>query len=498
MELQQQNGFSIVYVINFINSSITTSVLTITPMVAGNFTVTAETRSNTNYIVARVTSVHTISVFNPTPPRIVLQNQTLVFQEPSIQDSPTFIQANPRGPLEWFAVVDNRSRAAITNYSRAADNITFTVDISGNRIFVPFNNIVTTLMTDMSNLFFNSPIFNHIIGQWDTRRVTTMSGMFLGATNFNQDLNFWNTSQVRDMSSMFDGASSFNGIIDNWNTENVTNMNTMFNNTRSFNSWISHWNTSQVETMVGMFQIANAFNRPLAWNMSSVINTRAMFNNATSFNASIFNWDTSNIITMNSMFTSARNFNQDITRWNTSRVSDMSQMFDGATNFNQPIGGWNTLQVTNMSWMFRNAQQFNQNIGAWNTSRVTDMQHMFDGATNFNNGIWTPVTGFGGLLNQHEFISYSRNLQEFGRVINLVFLPNFTPRQTMNWDVRQVTNMNFMFNGAFNFVNVDIRTWSGLRINFPPFTATAFRRNCPMIDAFTPYWIWLLAPNRGR
>jgi surface protein len=508
LELQQQNGFSIVYIINFINSSITTSVLTITPMVAGNFTVTAETRSNTNYIVARTTSVHTISVFNPIPPRIVLQNQTLIFQEPSIQNSPTFIQANPRGPLEWFAVVDNRSRAEITNYSRAADNSTFRPP--GQTFLVPFNNIVTTLMTDMSNLFFNSPIFNHIIGQWDTRRVTTMSGMFMGATNFNQDLNFWNTSQVTDMSSMFDGASSFNGIIDNWNTENVRSMNTMFNNTRSFNSWISHWNTSRVETMVGMFQIATAFNRPLAWNMSRVINTRAMFNNATSFNANIFNWDTSNIITMNSMFTSARNFNQDITRWNTSRVSDMSQMFDGATNFNQPIGGWNTLQVTNMSWMFRNAQQFNQNIGAWNTSRVTDMQHMFDGASRFNNGQQV-VLGFNGFLNQNERNMWFRVVNDFGN--SLAFVSIFpvvtvevtnpsnalfnretfnlvTPRQTMNWNVENVRNMNFMFNGAFNFVNVDIRRWIG-EVVHRDFVATGFRRGTRMENAFTPFGIWL-------
>ena len=516
LELQQQNGFSIVYIINFINSSITTSVLTITPMVAGNFTVTAETRSNTNYIVARVTSVHTISVFNPTPPRIVLQNQTLVFQEPSIQDSPTFIQASPRGPLEWFAVVDNRSRAEITNYSRAADNSTFRPP--GQTFLVPFNNIVTTLMTDMSNLFFNSPVFNHIIGQWDTRRVTTMSNMFLGATNFNQDLNFWNTSQVRDMSSMFDGASSFNGIIDNWNTENVTNMNTMFNNTRSFNSWISHWNTSRVETMVGMFQIATAFNRPLAWNMSKVINTRAMFNNATSFNASIFNWDTSRVETMNSMFASARNFNQDITRWNTSMVSDMSQMFDGATNFNQPIGGWNTLRVTNMSWMFRNAQQFNQNIGAWNTSMVTDMQYMFDGATNFNNGQQV-VLGFDGFLNQNERNMWFRVVNDFGNSIAFFgTIPPFgsfievtnplnalfnreifnlvTPRQTMNWNVGNVRNMSFMFNGAFNFVNVDIRRWIG-EVVHRDFVATGFRRGTRMENAFTPFGIWLRL-DRGR
>jgi surface protein len=477
--------------------------------------------SNTNYIVDSITSSHTITAFNPIPPRIVLNGQTLVFQETSLPEgSPTFMQQSPRGFPEWFAVVDNRSRAAITNYARAQDNSTFRHppppgQPGAQTFLVPFNNIVTTLMTDMSNLFNGSFTFNHIIGQWDTRRVTTMNGMFIGATNFNQDLNFWNTSQVTDMSSMFDGASSFNGIIDNWNTENVTSMNSMFNNTRSFNSWISHWNTSRVETMVGMFQSATAFNRPLAWNMSRVINTRAMFNNATSFNASIFNWDTSNIITMNSMFGSARNFNQDITRWNTSRVSDMSQMFDGATTFNQPIGGWNTLQVTNMSWMFRNAQQFNQNIGAWNTSRVTDMQHMFDGATNFNNGQQVTVVnmyiGFGGavvsgFLNQEEANRFFRLMYAATRTQFFIMFPNFweafrvdeeirlnndtfnlvTPRQTMNWNVENVRNMNFMFNGASNFINVDLRRWA--IVGHSP---NGFRRGSQMPQAFTPSRIWL-------
>ena len=63
-----------------------------------------------------------------------------------------------------------------------------------------------TLVTDMSELFYELETFNAPIGQWDTAQVTTMEGMFRGAYAFNQPLTF-NTSQVTDMSDMFAGAS---------------------------------------------------------------------------------------------------------------------------------------------------------------------------------------------------------------------------------------------------------------------------------------------------
>ena len=56
--------------------------------------------------------------------------------------------------------------------------------------------VVTTLITDMSNLFSNAVGFNDNIGQWDVSQVTTMYGMFQGATAFNQDIGQWDVSQV--------------------------------------------------------------------------------------------------------------------------------------------------------------------------------------------------------------------------------------------------------------------------------------------------------------
>ena len=158
-----------------------------------------------------------------------------------------------------------------------------------------------------------------------------------------------------------------------------------------------------------------------------------------------------------------------------------------------------------MSFMFRNARQFNQNIGDWNTSQVTNMERMFDSAYRFNNGGAVELN-FYGFLNQNERNTWFRVVNDLGNIIgrgshplnssvnrdtfNLV-----TPRRTMNWNVGNVRNMNFMFNEAINFVNVDLRTWIREAVH-RDFVATGFRRNSRMQVAFTPFGIWLRA-DRG-
>ena len=43
----------------------------------------------------------------------------------------------------------------------------------------PANRIVTTRVTDMSQMFDHNPSFNQDIGNWDTSKVAYMNGMFL-------------------------------------------------------------------------------------------------------------------------------------------------------------------------------------------------------------------------------------------------------------------------------------------------------------------------------
>jgi surface protein len=91
-------------------------------------------------------------------------------------------------------------------------------------------NVVTSKITDMSNLFTSKYDFNQNISNWDTSNVTNMNSMFHGASSFNQDLSNWDTSKVTNMRFMFGSAEKFNQDITNWDVSKVINMESMFNN----------------------------------------------------------------------------------------------------------------------------------------------------------------------------------------------------------------------------------------------------------------------------
>jgi len=159
---------------------------------------------------------------------------------------PWFIQANPRSTgNEWFAVVkqSENMQTAITNYAGGTSG---PFKPPGQTEPVPFNNIVTTLMTSMYTLFQNKVSFNHPIASWDTGAVTSMAQMFYGATAFNQPIDKWNTGAVMTMGFMFYNANAFNQPIGAWNTGAVTSMSYMFNGATAFNQNISGWNVSNV------------------------------------------------------------------------------------------------------------------------------------------------------------------------------------------------------------------------------------------------------------
>jgi surface protein len=210
--------------------------------------------------------------------------------------APLFIYANPRGTgPEWFAVVKQGANTAISNYA-SGTSAPFIPSVFGPTSPVPFNNIVTTLMTDMSLIFMNKSSFNSPIASWDTSNVTNMNTAFFGTTVFNQPIGAWDTSKVTNMLDVFRNARAFNQPIGSWNTTNVTNMMQMFFDANAFNQPIGAWNTSKVTNMGSMFYNATVFNQPIgAWNTGAVTNMNFMFYNASAFNQNISAWNVASV-----------------------------------------------------------------------------------------------------------------------------------------------------------------------------------------------------------
>ena len=190
--------------------------------------------------------------------------------------------------------------------------------------------VVTTLITDMSNLFSNVPIkdvgpyrphelqFNPNISSWDVSNVTNMQKMFGTDSSsignyvrnlFNQDISSWDVSNVVDMSYMFNNCH-FNQPINSWNTSNVRDMSYMFSNS-NFESEIEEWDVSNVNSMQGMFYYSL-------------------------FNGDISGWDVSNVTNMQGMFGFTRAFNRDISNWCVSKITSRPHGFHSSFTFEIP------------------------------------------------------------------------------------------------------------------------------------------------------------------
>ena len=84
----------------------------------------------------------------------------------------------------------------------------------------------------------------------DTSLITDMSFLFYGS-DFNGDISEWNVSNVKEMFMMF-AQSKFNGDISKWDVSNVTTMSYMFSDSE-FNQDISNWKISTGCIMKNIF-----------------------------------------------------------------------------------------------------------------------------------------------------------------------------------------------------------------------------------------------------
>jgi len=341
---------------------------------------------------------------------------------------------------------------------------------------------VTTLITDMSDLFSNAPTdnsearfyeafnaFNPDISSWDVSNVTNMSNMFkrdsandyviwpdiIHSGDFNQDISKWDVSNVTNMSGMFFGLSNFNQDIGKWDVSKVTDMSGMFAGNSKFSQDISKWDVSNVTNMSEMFLFIWLFNLDISnWDVSNVTNMQGMFADTNVEN--IGSWNVGNVTDMSKMFYASWVYgtqpNLDVSKWDVSKVTDMSGMFWGTRQFNSDISSWNVSNVTDMNRMFYRAFKFNQDIGNWNVSNVTNMSYMFGRATDLSDKKYGRVMSFN---------------QDIGK-----------------WDVSKVTDMSYMF--FYNDVlNQDLTKWCVTNITSEP---SYFSYSSALTAANKPVW----------
>ena len=144
----------------------------------------------------------------------------------------------------------------------AVDNSTIPVVYDGLTSQINNINLCTTLVTEMSEVFYGNSSFNSDISFWDTSNVTLMDDMFNGASSFNKNISTWNTSKVTDMGGMFSSASSFNQNISTWDTSEVVYMEEMFNGASNFNQDLSGWCVTNITSEPDSFATNSSMTGP--------------------------------------------------------------------------------------------------------------------------------------------------------------------------------------------------------------------------------------------
>jgi surface protein len=140
----------------------------------------------------------------PPPPPVMLDTNgvTLKYTSSSIpsgQSNPYIVQVSGT----YYAIMKSDNADSISKIRAYADNFSqpitnpYVSPFVANGTKIPFNQIVTTLMTDMGSMFQSNYNFNEPIDSWDTSNVTNMFLMFYTARAFNRDISKWNVTSVQ-------------------------------------------------------------------------------------------------------------------------------------------------------------------------------------------------------------------------------------------------------------------------------------------------------------
>jgi len=241
----------------------------------------------------------------------------------------------------------------------------------------PFTNKINNLIYS-NNMFDGCLKFNQDLSTLDMSKVVTIKSMFTQCTKFNQALSNWNVSNVRDAKETFAGCISFNSSLLNWDTAKFKFSSKMFYNCTVFNQDITKWNVSNIQDMSSMFYKCTVFNQNITqWDVSKMQNAFRMFYKCTAFDQSIGSWDVSKMLNATEMFSRCTAFDQNLSHWRVSNLSKADSMFLGCTKFNQDLSNWDVSNVLSTKQMFTECTTFDKAPTEWNTKNVNDMTGMF-------------------------------------------------------------------------------------------------------------------------
>ena len=218
------------------------------------------------------------------------------------------------------------------------------------KIKTDFSHVITTKVTDMSYLFYNSTLQDPKISTWDVSNVKSMSWMFGFAPNINPDISHWDTRSVVDFSDMFNSARKFRSDLSKWNTSSGELLNGMFFDSE-YNGYLNDWDVSSAKNMSGMFDEDKVFNQPLdKWNVSNAEDLGGMFAEAMSFNQDISMWDVRKVKIMTNMFRNAISFRRDLSSWEVPLIKMEPENF--STNSPVISPKWNDGKGQAFNWYY--------------------------------------------------------------------------------------------------------------------------------------------------
>lgn len=326
----------------------------------------------------------------------------------------------------------------------------------------------TSDITDFSECFMNTTLFNMTLPGWSYRHAIKLDSMYENTGKFNQAvvINSLATISVR---RMFYGAKEFNQVpnltipgcrdwteflafaelynkaFPNWVFPKGTTLKRMLMGIKVFNQDISNLDLRNVVDMSEFAIGSLMFNQPITgWKLPKCTTAYQMFAGS-KFNSPIqIDWgdDTSIPLSWEGMFYYNTVFNRSILGWNGVRVTTAASMFEGAGAYNQSLTGLNLVNATTLAGMMKLAVNFNSGFGILTSTKLTAINEILRNCILFNQEIndlvVDNVVTMADALNKCNAFNKPLDRWRTGncRYFNGLFLECYEFDQNLNgWDV---------------------------------------------------------------